>query len=50
VKKGRAAKKKVFYKEITKKKRGGGTPYLSICNYFLNPLPPYDIILRIISR
>jgi len=49
-KKGRPAKKKAFYKKITNKKVEGVPQNPLFVTTFLNPLPPYDIILRIISR
>ena len=49
-KKGRPAKKKVFYRKITNKKVEGGRHNSLFVTTFLNPPPPYDIILRIISR
>ena len=36
--------------EKLQKNCGGGTLYFSICNNFSKFVPPYDIILRIISR
>jgi hypothetical protein len=50
VKKGRPVKKKAFYREITDKKVEGGRHSSLFVTTFLNPPPPYDIILRIISR
>jgi len=49
-KKGRPAKKKAFYRKITNKKVEGGRHNSLFVTTFLNPPPPYDIILRIISR
>ena len=49
-KKGGPAKKKAFYKEITNKKVEGVCHNSLFVTIFLNPPPPYDIILRIISR